>query len=510
MTSTFHSLETSKRSLITQQVALTTLSHNIANANTEGYTRQKVTMVATRPMEAYGMTKSTAPGQIGTGVEYTSITRIRDAFLDAQYRDQSDIAGTTSVQMDTLSKLEGFVNEPSDTGIRTVLSDFWNAWSDLSKDPENVTAREILVERTQALTDTFNGLSKQLSDLDADINMTIETSTEQANSMMSSIASLNDQIKKIESLGDNANDLRDQRDLLTDKLSKLVNVTVTDTEDGYTINMGGTNLVTGGETTPLTALALEQSYNNGTLTGGEVHGMFVSLDTVAEFVGQLDTLANTIVNGKFDVTIPKGSVLPGTTVPTTADQVMTVNGINGLHQLGYTLGNPATAGQPLFTIKTGFTTLTAESIEINSNIASDSNLIASSMRTTTDGAGVSTVVKGNNSLALLMSQMTEVKFSFDETATGGGIKEATLGDFYSALVGALGVKSQSAARENSNAEAQLAQVDGSRMSISGVSLDEEMSDMIKYQYAYSAAARFMTTFDEMLNKLINNTGVVGR
>lgn len=196
MTSTFHSLETSKRSLITQQVALTTLSHNIANANTEGYTRQKVTMVATRPMEAYGMTKSTAPGQIGTGVEYTSITRIRDAFLDAQYRDQSDIAGTTAVQMDTLSKLESFVNEPSDTGIRTVLSDFWNAWSDLSKDPENVTARQILVERTQALTDTFNGLSKQLSDLDADINMTIDTSAEQANSMMSSIAALNDQIKK--------------------------------------------------------------------------------------------------------------------------------------------------------------------------------------------------------------------------------------------------------------------------------------------------------------------------
>lgn len=510
MTSTFHSLETSKRSLTTQQVALSTLSHNIANANTEGYTRQKVTMVSSRPIEAYGMSKSIAPGQLGTGVEYTSITRIRDAFLDAQYRDQSEIAGSTEIQMDTLSKLESFVNEPSDTGIRTVLENFWSAWSDLSKDPENVTAREILVERTQALADTFNGLSGQLLDLSADLNSTIETTAAEANSYMSSIASLNDQIKKIESLGDNANDLRDQRDLLTDKLSKLVNVNVVETNDGYEISMGGTNLVEAGTVTDLTAAGLLTAYGDGSLSGGTIHGMFVSLDDVADFVGQLDTLANTIANGEFEVTIPAGSILPGTTVALTADTKMTVKGINGLHQLGYTLENPASAGLAIFTASDGATTITAANMKLNAAIAADSNKIASSMRTTTDTSGTTSVVKGNNSLALLMSQLTDVKFTFDETASGGGTKSATLGDFYSAVVGALGVKSQSAARENANAEAQLAQVDGSRMSVSGVSLDEEMADMIKYQYAYSAAARYMTTFDEMLDKLINGTGTVGR
>lgn len=508
MASTFHSLETSKRSLITQQVALSTLGHNIANANTPGYTRQKVTMVATRPMEAYGMNKSLAPGQIGTGVEYTSITRIRDAFLDGQYRDQSDIAGSTAVQKDTLSKLESFVNEPSENGIRTVLSSFWSAWSDLSKDPENVTAREILVERTQALTDTFNGLSGQLSDLTTDLNMTIGTTADTANSMMSSIASLNDQIKKIEMLGDHANDLRDQRDLLTDKLSQLVNIKVTDTNDGYSITMGGTSLVNGSEVTPLTSERLSTAYASGGLTGGKVHGMFVSLDDTAEFVKQLDTMANTIANGEIEVTIPAGSVLPGTTVPITSDQKMIVKGINGLHKLGYTMTDPATPGEDIFTMKDGATSFTAASIQLNTAIASDSNKIASSMRTSTDG-GVTSVIKGNNDLTLLMSQLSDVKFKFDETAAGGTAKDATLGDFYSAVVGALGVRSQSATRENANAEAQLAQVDSSRMSISGVSLDEEMSDMIKYQYAYSSAARFMTSFDEMLDKLINGTGRVG-
>lgn len=509
MTSTFHSLETSKRSLITQQVALSTLSHNISNANTEGYTRQKVTMVATRPIEAYGMSKSTSPGQLGTGVEYTSITRIRDAFLDEQYRGQSDIVGSTAVQADTLSKLESFVNEPSNTSIRTVLSNFWNAWSDLSKDPENVTAREILIERTQALTDTFNSLSGQLTDLDSDLNTTIETTAATANSMMGSIAALNNQIKKIEMLGDNANDLRDQRDLLTDKLSKLVNVKVTETNDGYSITMGGVSLVNGAVSNTLTAASLKTSYSAGTLTGGEIHGMFVSVDDVADFVKQLDTIANTIANGEFEVNIPAGTVLPGTTAATTADQKMMVKGINGLHKLGYTLSNPVTVGEDIFTIKNGATTITAASIQLNKNIATDSNNIASSMRTMTSG-GVTNVVKGNNDLALLMSQLAETKFSFDETASGGTVKKATIGDFYSAVVGALGVKSQSATRENANAEAQLAQVDSSRMSISGVSLDEEMSDMIKYQYAYTASARFMTAFDEMLDKLINGTGTVGR
>lgn len=511
MRSTFHSLETAKRSLFTQQAAINTVGHNIANANTEGFSRQKVTMVASRPIEAYGMDRSLAPGQLGTGVEFTSITRIRNAFLDSQYREQSQGLGNLSIQTDTLSKLEQFVNEPSDTGIRTVLENFWNAWSDLSKDPQNVTGREILQETARGLTDTFNELSRQLTDLDADLTSNIEVKANEANSLLSIISSLNMEIRKIESIGDDANDLRDQRDLMTDKLSAIINITVTDTDQGYTISLGGNELVEAGDVNPLTSLALETAYANGSLIGGEAYGMIVSRDVyVADFSQQLDTLANTLANGEFQVTLPKGTVKPGETTGILADEVITVKGINGLHKLGYTLGNPVEVGENFFTFKTGSTGITASSIQLNPNIAADSNKIATSLRTTTDTTGATTVVKGNNGLALLMSELKGIKFSFDETAQGGGIAEATVGDFYSAVVGALGVQSQESSRLYQNTQAQLDQVDASRASVSGVSLDEEMSELIKYQYAYSASARFMTTFDQMLEKLINGTGVVGR
>lgn len=510
MRSTFHSLETAKRSLFTQQASINTIGHNISNANTEGYSRQTVTSVASRPIEAYGMNRSTAAGQLGTGVEFTSITRIRNAFLDDQYREQSKGLGSLEIQADTLSKLESFVSEPSDTGIRTVLENFWNSWSELSKNPENVTGREILVENAQALTSTFNELARQLNDLSSDLTSSIETKATEANSLINMIGSLNTEIRRIEMLGDSANDLRDQRDLMTDKLSKIVNITVNETDMGYNITMGGTDLVNGAAVTPLTAQGLENAYLAGTLNGGEVHGMIKSRDQfVSGFMKELDLLANTLANGEFQVTLPAGTVKPGTTVPIAADEVVTVKGINGLHKLGYTLGDPATAGADFFTFSAGASGITAASIQLNPNIKADSNQIATSLRTTTSG-GITSVVKGNNGLALLMSQLADTKFSFDETLSGGGITQATVSDFYGATVGALGVQSQEASRLYKNTQTQIDQVESNRQSVSGVSLDEEMSELIKYQYSYSASARFMTTFDEMLNKLINGTGVVGR
>ncbi|AJY74517.1 flagellar hook-associated protein FlgK [Paenibacillus beijingensis] len=513
MASTFHSIETAKRSLFTQQTALGTTGHNIANANTEGYTRQRVTMTASKPMEAYGLNRSTATGQLGTGVEAASIERIRTAFLDEQYRNESKFLGSWQIQSETLDKLEKVLNEPSDNGIRTVFEKFWSSWSDLSKDPENVTNRQIVKQNALALVDSFNQTSEHLEDLNADLSASIDAKASQANTMIQSISDLNVQIKKIEALGDDANDLRDKRDLLTDKLSKLVNVTVNDTADGYSISMGNSALVNGAVATALTNATLTGAYQSGDLNGGEIFGTIRSRDAyLADFQAQLDTLANTLANGEFQVTIPKGSILPGTTTPLAADTPMTVKGINGLHKLGYTLESPATAGQDFFTFDAtaGASGITAASIRLNPAIYTDSNKIATSMRTSTDSSGVTTVIKGNNSLALLMSEAKDAAFKFDQTATGGPVTNATVGNFYNSLVGAIGVQSQEAQRQYDNATAMVAQVDSSRQSVSGVSMDEEMSDMIKFQNAYNAAARFMTTIDEMLEKLINGTGTVGR
>ncbi|AIQ49713.1 flagellar hook protein FlgK [Paenibacillus sp. FSL R7-0273] len=531
MTSTFHSIETARRSLFTQTAALNTTGHNIANANTEGYTRQRVNMKAAIPIEAYGLNNSTLPGQMGTGVEFSSIDRIREMFLDDQYRGENAASGNWLIQSDTLDKLEAIVNEPSDTGIRTVLDNFWKSWSDLSKNPEDPTARKIVVQTAQSLTDAMNYMSTQLNNLDRDLNSNIDVKGKEIQSYLSSIADLNQSIFKIEGMGDQANDLRDQRDLLTDKLSKIINITVLDTDAGYTISLGGQPLVQGAAVGAVVDNAfLNNAYASGDLKAGEAYGMLFSSNTyVADYKKQLDDMANTIANGEVQVTIPSGSTLPagitvlkdseiinpdgtkttllaGATVPIplTGDLKTTVKGLNGLHQLGYALDG--SSGRDFFTASIAGEPITAANLRLNPVIAADPTLFATSLRATTDSDGKVTVIKGNNALALLFSNMKDN----NTFTTANGTTTGTVGSYLSSMVGQLGIQSQEAARQASNSDYLVDQVNSRRQSVSGVSLDEEMSNMLVFQHAYSAAARFMTTYDEMLDKLINSTGTVGR
>lgn len=533
MRSTFHLLETAKRSLVTQQAALNTTGHNIANANTPGFSRQIVNMSATRPIEAVGLMRSNNPGQLGTGVEVTSITRVRQQFLDDQFRNENKSLGNWSIQSDTLEKLEKIVNEPSDSGLRTVLDNFWKSWSDLANDPENVAGRKIVAESAKALTDSFNETAKKLNDLSADLTESIDAKAGEINTLTSAIASLNDEIMQIEGLGDNPNDLRDQRDLLTDQLSKIVDVQVVDTPQGYTINMGGTNLVTYKTSSPVTGSTLESAFTAGDLKGGEVYGIIVSRDQyVTNYIKQLDTLANSIANGDITITIPAGSVIPeGTTLnqvsysggkevltpkffsganrTLASDLTVKVKGLNGLHKLGYELGSPVQQAGDFFTAKKGFASITAESIQLNLNIDGNTNKIATSLRTT-GTAPNEEVVNGNKTVALLMGQLKDTKFSFGSSSTGSILGSGTVDDFFRSVVGQLGVQSQDATRQTTNENALVDQVESLRQSVSGVSLDEEMANMIKFQRAYEAASRVVTTFDQLLDKVINGMGIVGR
>jgi flagellar hook-associated protein 1 FlgK len=265
---------------------------------------------------------------------------------------------------------------------------------------------------------------------------------------------------------------------------------------------------------------LENAYQAGTLTGGEVYGMIHSRDQyVADYRNQINQLANTLATGDIEITIPAGSVLPSGTVlnnvtysdannnrTLTTDLKVTVQGINGLHKLGYTLsGDTPTAGGDFFSTKDGSGTITAGNITLSTDIQNDPNKIATSMRTTGTGTSES-VVLGNNSLAIALAGLRDTKFDFGSALS----KPTTVDDFFGAIVGQLGVQTQEANRQAQNAQLLTEQVDLNRQSVSGVSLDEEMSNLIKFQHAYSAAARFMTAYDELLNKLINSTGVVGR
>ncbi|WP_138496176.1 flagellar hook-associated protein FlgK [Paenibacillus pinistramenti] len=507
MTSTFHGIETSKRGLMTQTTALNTTGHNISNANTAGYTRQVVNMSASSPMEAYGLSRSTSTGQIGTGVEATSIKRIRDTFLDSQYRSENSALGSWDIQYSNLDKIQTIMNEPSDTGLQTVLDNFWNAWSDFSNDPNNTTNRNIIKQTTLALTDSLNNISTKLSQLDTDLSSSVTLKATEANGYLSQIAELNGSIKKIEGLGDDANDLRDKRDYYVDQLSKLGNVSITEQADGYEVTFGGQVLVTGQTVNSEVSLqTLQDAYNGGTLSSGEFNGLFKSKAYVTDYQTQMNQLANTIANGDVEVTIPSGSVLPEGTVlngvtysdangnrTLSSDLTVTVQGINGLHKLGYNLSGQA--GGNIFVASDGGT-LTAANITLSTDIQNDSSLIASSMR-----LSGGTVVSGNNSLALLMENLKYAKFSVSST------NSTTINDYLSATMGQLGVQTEDAQRELENSQTLVDQVDSSRQSVSGVSLDEEMSNLIKFQQAYSASARFMTTYDEILDKLINGTAV---
>lgn len=536
MASTFHSIETAKRSLFTQTAALSTTGHNIANANTEGYSRQIVKMTASRPMEAYGITKSTVPGQLGTGVEFGSIERIRESFLDNQFRDENSALGNWTIQSDTLDKLESIFQEPSNTGISTVMNNFWKSWSDLSKNPSDSTARKIVAQTTQSMTDALNYLSRQLDNLNTDLASNVAVKGTEIQSYLSSISELNKSIFRIESLGDKANDLRDQRDLFVDKLSKIINVNVVETDSGFNVSLGGQPLVQGfAVTATVDSAFLNAAYGDGIsgdLKSGQVYGMIASSrEYVADYKKQLDNIANTIATGDIEVTLPKGSVLPegtiltndvvvtnadgstatiaaGTALPKGAtlnsDVKTIVKGLNGLHQLGYTMDGTLNPGKPFFTISGDGTAFTAGNITFNPEIAADTNLFATSLRTTGTGTAES-VVKGNNTLALLIA--TQQTGSFKSPSSG---LTATADSFYKSLVGQLGIQSQEATRQTQNSNYLMEQVDARRQSVSGVSLDEEMANMLVFQHAYSAAARFMTTYDELLDKLINGTGTVGR
>lgn len=511
MRSTFGGLEIAKRSLFTHQAALTTTGHNIANTNTAGYTRQTVKFVAARPMEAVGMQRSNVPGQSGQGVEFSGIYRIREQFLDDQFINENKSLGEWTIRSDTLEKLEKVINEPSDTGIRQTIEGFWSSWQELTKNPDSMTNRVLVKERTIALTDAFNDTAKKLNDLSSDLTENIAVKAQQVDTILGQIARLNNEIFRVEGLGNDANDLRDQRDLHVDELSKMINITVNEQTSGYNVMMGTASLVEGNtKQVDVTPDYLTAAYN-GNLQTGEVFGMILSRDTIIRsYVTELNTMVRSMVSSPVQVTLPANTMLPtgvtltatdGSTVTgtLTEEKTVTVNGLNGLHQLGYDMkGNP---GKPFFVMTAGNE---AETIQLNSSILDDVFTIAAANRTYLDEAGNTKVVQGSNELALAIAGLRNKKFEYTSGQTG------TVDDFFRSIITKLGIEGQEAHRQMSNQQVLVEHVESRRQSVSGVSLDEEMSNMIRFQHAYNAAARAMTTYDEMLDKVINGMGVVGR
>jgi len=524
MTSTFHGIETAKRALLTQRVALQTVGHNISNAATEGYSRQRVNLVAASPIEAPAFRNSTMPGQIGTGVEYDSITRIRDTFLDLQFRRENQTLAMWEVMDKTFTSIEGLLNEPSDNGLRAVMDKFWNSLEVLNRDPSLLSARIDLIGAAVNLTDTLNSIDKGLTDLTSDLESNISSTIVQVNTLTQKIADLNALIKRIEGPNQNANDLRDQRDLLVDQLSQLVDVNVTHMPDGsYTITAAGVTVVEGNNAVQVDEGIAEQA------TGGKLAGYVRSITEVENVRTQLNAMINTLVNGDMkvklangymtsqpmvaenDVTLSDGTVIPaGQTIPANSTIVtpveFIVKGFNGLHRLGYTIPDAQT-DIPFFVTEDGSTDFTIGNIRLNPDVKNDTNKIAASGKYEMVN-GNRVVIRGNGDISFALTNVRDYVFTFPANMTS--LSSGTIDDYFRAFVGQLGTLSNNASQHLLNSQDLTYSADLMRQQVSGVTLDEELADMIRFQHAYNAAARNMTTVDEMLDRIINQMGIVGR
>ncbi len=457
-------LEIGRRALMAQQLALNLTGHNIANVNTPGFSRQQAVMSSNLPL-------AMPFGVVGTGVDVTEIRRLRSVFLDQQFRNESQKLGQWDKLDETWKQVEAVYSEPEDTGLSAMLDQFWNSWQALSNNPESQAARVSVREQASLLSNSFKHLSGQLNDLRNSLDSDISKMVEQINSVATQIADLNHLISVAELSGGKANDLRDQRDYLVDTLSQWVKAGVVEQRDGsYTVFIGSMALVDG--TNSLT-LGTEVQSNGATTThrvffegtgvdisnpGGQFQGLIESRDTVlVKRMNDLDQLASELARS-----------------------------VNDVHRTGF--GADGSTNMNFF--KPDITG--AADFEIDPLIEDNVNLIAAS----------SNGEIGDNSNALNIAALrNELKFQ-------GG--RSTFNGFYDAMVGEIGIGSSESNNMKANQQAMVSQISNSRQSLSGVSLDEEMANMLQYQHSYEAAARVITAMDSALDTVINGMGLVGR
>ncbi|WP_113930730.1 flagellar hook-associated protein FlgK [Bacillus sp. P14.5] len=534
MRSTFMGLETAKRGMYTQQGALHTTGHNISNANTPGFTRQRVNFEQTEPYPSPAINRPQIPGQMGTGVEAGSIQRVREKFLDVQYRGENNKLGYWDTKMEAMKKMEEVMNEPSDSGLSKTMDMFWQSLQDLAVNPTNSGARSVVRQRGVAVAETFNYVSSSLSSIRTDLKNEIDVTENQINSMTRQIDNLNKRIGDVEPHGYLPNDLYDERDRLIDELSKIVDIQVTykssgggslDIADGQaTVKLmsenGSSSAVlvgAGGANT----LKLEAEGPNGTISKVKVGTMEVSPEkftsqgklkglmemygyqdssqgetkgVYTDMLSELDNLAYTFAK-EFNEIHADGMGINEIEEEENVKNVFFVDPKQG------TNGEPLANEEDPLTNHLGAREGFASRIGISKVVQNDLDHIASA-----DGTDPANATAGDSSVVLKLADVINTAFEYK---TGSGEK-ADFRNYYEGVIGEMAVTSQEAVRLTQNSDTLRQAVEERRMSVSGVSLDEEMTNMIKFQHAYNASARMITMQDEMLDKIINGMGTVGR
>ena len=246
MQSTFAGIELGKRGLIAHNQALQTVGHNLSNASTEGYSRQRVEFKPTDPLDMPQLNREERPGQVGQGVDVAVVERIKDTILEPRIVKQANAQAYWESRDKFILMVEQVYNEPTELSVRTLMDKFWESWQDLSLSPSEGSVRKSVLERGSALMDGIHERYQSLKDIRDMLELEVTASVEQINKTTSDIAQLNEQIVKVKAMGDNPNDLLDRRDLLVNQLSGMLDITVDNRDpDEFTIHTGGMMLVQG-------------------------------------------------------------------------------------------------------------------------------------------------------------------------------------------------------------------------------------------------------------------------
>jgi flagellar hook-associated protein 1 FlgK len=454
------SLNTAVTALLAQQAGVDTTSHNIANATTVGYSRQRMRLQAIP-----GSFVADGIPRPGLGVQLLGIDRVRDLFVDYQLRAQTSLSGQYTAQTEALERVEGILAEPGENGLRANLDRFFNAWRDLSNSPESGPARAAVFQTGQSLALGANRLHAALQQQRIETDQRVRGTVDEINSLTTEVAALNTQIVQLTAQGNGAGDLRDRRDVAIDKLAQLVTLTYVEGDNGsVNVSVGGHELVSG-----------DVAY----LVEGVPNLANSSLSDV-RFVTDGTALATS--SGELRAFIEyRDTYLPARSAELNTLVGALITDINTAHASGF--GLDGVTGRDFFD------GTTAADIAIDAAVLASTNAIAAS--------STALGVPGDGSNSLAISDLQYVR------GLNGGT--ATYDEFYASMVAGVGV---AVGQVRAQAEAQslvLEQLSLQRESAAGVNVDEEMVSLVRYQRAFEAASRLIAVADEMLDTLINRT-----
>ncbi|WP_077369560.1 flagellar hook-associated protein FlgK [Anaerosalibacter sp. Marseille-P3206] len=491
--------------LLASQRALYITNHNIQNMTTEGYSRQVAKQRATNPMNLPGI------GFLGTGTEIYDVVRIRDSYVDFKYWNENAPKGEWEVKKEKLMEIEKLFGEPSNSSFRQYLDDFFTSINELSKNPSDFSYRQPVKEASLALTKHINETAKRLENLRKDTMFSIDTKVKQANDIAYQISSLNKQIYSLEIDGKSANDLRDKRELLVDNLSKIANVKVDESPEGkYRVSISGVSIVDHDyvseieykreDPTNADSKRILQWANGGKLNlkGGELKGLIELVDENGEkgsyrgipfYQEKLDEFAREFAKR-----------------------------INEVHREGY--GYKKEEKNKLFfavdeatgTIpeKTGMTDEEYKK-ELNKYYEQFNATNLTISKDILEDVGNIAVAKDNGNNVEDNTNMLEIlALREDKNFFSEGMSKGTPDDFIKSLLSNLAVDSMQAQRMDSTQQLIINNIVKRRQSESGVSENEEMGNIVKFQHVYTASARMITTLDTILDVTINRLGLVGR